>query len=413
MKTRLNSFALASVLLAAGASMPADASAGVRVCTFPGSPSTVLDEAVAREAFRTAGIALSLAPGGFASSDDDGVSLKELDKALARKCDVIAGFPRSTVADGSDSKLTFSRAYLHSGYVSVTLHEPAAQTGSAEIVAATYASPAQLIAVQQPNVRLDLENTAELTVDAVATGHAQRAIVWYPAVVAYTKTHPERRFRIAQAASAYADWHLVFAFGKSGAALQPRIDAALRKMESDGRLATLTRAWTLPRTAQARVPDAAALAGFGYRDGPRHADTAWRITRAGGRELQQGGFIKVDATVSADAPGFDRSQVAHGKTLYSSACAKCHGPDLQGLNAPALRGPSFAPAANAKLTIGGVYGYMATNMPADRPGKMKPQDYADIMAFLLYSNGYSAGASKLTDDNARASSRPLNAGTSQ
>ncbi len=63
MKTRLNSFALASVLLAAGTSMPVDASAGVRVCTFPGSPSTVLDEAVAREAFRTAGIALTLAPG--------------------------------------------------------------------------------------------------------------------------------------------------------------------------------------------------------------------------------------------------------------------------------------------------------------------------------------------------------------
>ncbi len=37
--------------------MPGHASAGVRVCTFPGSPSTALDEAVTREAFRTAGIA--------------------------------------------------------------------------------------------------------------------------------------------------------------------------------------------------------------------------------------------------------------------------------------------------------------------------------------------------------------------
>ncbi|WP_027802152.1 c-type cytochrome [Paraburkholderia dilworthii] len=410
MKTRLNFFALSSMLLATGALMPGHARAGVRVCTFPGSPSTVLDQTVAREAFRTAGIALSLAPGGFPSSDDDGVSLNELDKALARKCDVIAGFPRSAVADGSGSKLTFSRAYLHSGYVSVTMHKSAAQAGSAEIVAATYASPAQLIAVQQPNVKLDLENTAELTVDAVASGHAQRAIVWYPAVVAYMKTHPERHFNIAQAASAYADWHLTFAFGKNGAALQPRIDAALLKMESDGRLAALTRGWTLPHTAQASVPDAAA---FAYRDGPGRADTPWQMTRARGGRIQHGAFIKVDAIVSADAPGFDRAQVAHGKTLYSSACAKCHGPDLQGLNAPALRGPSFAPAANAKLTIGGVYGYMANNMPADRPGKMKPQDYADIMAFLLYSNGYSAGKSKLTDDNARSSSRPLNAGTSQ
>jgi hypothetical protein len=49
-------------------------------------------------------------------------------------------------------------------------------------------------------------------------------------------------------------------------------------------------------------------------------------------------------------------------------------------------------------------------MPADRPGKLKEQEYADIMAFLLYSNGYRANASKLTADAARASTTPLNAG---
>ncbi|OAJ53518.1 cytochrome C [Paraburkholderia ginsengiterrae] len=413
MNTRLNCLALASVLLATGTLIPepASAAAGVRVCTFPGSPSVALDEAVAREALRTAGIALSLAPGGFDGSDDDGVSLKELNKALARKCDVIAGFPRSSVADGAGARMTFSRGYLRSGYVSVTTRESSAPTGGAEVVAATYASPAQLIAVQQPNVRLDLENTAALTVDAVASGHAHRAIVWYPAVVAYSITHPGQHFRIAGAASPYADWQLVFAFGKNGAALQPRVDAALEKMASDGRLAALTRKWTLPETAQTAQ---AAAATFAYRDGPARSDyAAWSMTLAAGHGAEQGRIIKVDASTAADAPGFDSAQVAHGKTLYSGACAKCHGPNLQGLNAPALRGPAFAPAANAKLTIGGVYGYMTNNMPADRPGKMKPQEYADIMAFLLYSNGYSAGSTKLTDDNAKASKTPLNAGPSQ
>jgi mono/diheme cytochrome c family protein len=167
------------------------------------------------------------------------------------------------------------------------------------------------------------------------------------------------------------------------------------------------------------LPDAVAAAQsatsrFAYRDGPvRDAGTRAMAVASAQLPIREGGFIKVDATVGGDAPTFDRAQVAHGKSLYASACAKCHGANLQGVNAPALRGPAFAPAANAHLTIGGIYGYMETNMPADRPGKLKPEDYADIMAFLLNSNGYGAGTTKLTPDTAKASSTPLNAGTSQ
>jgi polar amino acid transport system substrate-binding protein len=410
MKTRLNSLS-ACLLLAGGALLPSLATAGVRVCTFPGSPSTALDQAVTREAFDTAGIAVSLAPGGFAGSDDDGVSLKELNKALEHSCDVIAGFPRSTVADGSGSKLLFSQGYLRSGYVSVSRSDAAGETGPADVIAATYATPAQLIAVQQHDVTLDLENTPEATVEAVVKGHAGRAIVWYPAVVAYTIAHPQTRFAVTSTSSPYADWHLVFAFGAGHAALQQRVDAALARMSVNGRLAALTRQWSLPDAALAARP---ANSWFAYRDGPARIAGSSGVALASARPpTGAGGFIKVDATVGSDAPGFDRAQVAHGKSLYAGACAKCHGANLQGVNAPALRGPAFAPAANSHLTIGGIFGYMATNMPADRPGKLKPEDYADIMAFLLNSNGYGAGAVKLTPDTAKASSTPLNAGTSQ
>ncbi|CAN7477914.1 c-type cytochrome [Caballeronia sp. LjRoot29] len=410
MKIRLNSLALC-VLMTCGALAPGFATAGVRVCTFPGSPSTALDQAVTREAFRTAGIAASLAPGGFNGSDDDGISLKELGRALGHSCDVIAGFPRSSVADGTGSKLHFSQGYLRSGYVSVSMKDlsgkPAAAT---DIVAATYASPAQLIAVQQHDVTLDLENTPELTVDAVAKGHAQRAIVWYPAVVAYSLAHPQRHFAVAGTTSPYADWQLVFAFGPGHAALQQRIDAALAKMTANGRLAALTRQWAMPDTAQAALP---VTDQFAYMDGPVQVGGSSGIAQTGARGLAGGGgFIRVDAAVGGDVPTFNRAQVAHGKTVYAGACAKCHGAQLQGVNAPALRGPAFAPAANAHLTIGGVFGYMASNMPADRPGKLKPEDYADLMAFLLNSNGYSAGTTKLTADSAKVSTTPLNAGTS-
>jgi polar amino acid transport system substrate-binding protein len=410
MKTRLNSFAVASWLLAGAALTPGLANADVRVCTFPGSPSATLDRAVALEAFRTAGVPATVTTGAFDGSDDDGVSLKELHKALARSCDVIAGFPRSSVADASDSNLRFSRGYLRSGYVSVSASGAPAQRSGEDIVAATYATPAQLIAVQQQNVKLDLENTPELTIAALAAGHAQRAIVWYPAVVAHTIVHPQQRFAISGTTSPYADWHLVFAFGRKDAALQQRIDAALIKMKADGRLTSLTRQWALPESAQAALP---AKATFAYRDGPIRlaAVSTQELTRSGTQG--QGGFIKVDASDGDDAPPFDNAQVKHGKSLYSSSCAKCHGADLKGLNAPALSGPAFAPVANSHLTIGGVFGYMASNMPADRPGKLKDQDYADIMAFLLYSNGYAAGSAKLTADSAKASKTPLNGKTQQ
>ncbi|RFU49293.1 c-type cytochrome [Paraburkholderia sp. DHOC27] len=404
--------ALAAGLLASGVSfIPLQASAEVHVCTFPGSPSTALDQAVAREVFKTANVPATFVTHGIDEGDDDGVSLKELGRTLGHDCDVVAGFPRSSVADASGGKMLFSRAYLRSGYVSVEAPDAKPDGAAKTTVAAMYASPAQLIAVQQTGVSFDLENTSEQTVNAVASGHAQRAIVWYPAVVAFGLAHPQQRFTVAPTTSPYADWHLVFAFGPNGKALQKRVDAALATMSANGKLADLTRSWALP-DAQATLigPDVHATRNA-YRDGPETPSLVHDIVmRTADNNTGHGGFIKVSTDAATDAPSFDRLQADHGKTLYASSCAKCHGGALQGVTAPALRGPAFAPAQNAHLTIGGIFGYMSTNMPADRPGKLKDQDYADIMAFLLYSNGYQPGSGKLTADGARSSATKLTAG---
>ncbi|MBN3758839.1 transporter substrate-binding domain-containing protein [Paraburkholderia sp. Tr-20389] len=407
MNHSLNRIPAASVLAACVALTSVHATAAVKVCTFPGSPSASLDEAVARDAFAQAGIAATIVKHGIGDGDDDGVSLKELDKTLARECDVIAGFPRSTIADGSNSKLQFSRGYLRAGYVSIEAPDANPQDAAKNTVAATYASPAQLIAVQQPSVKLHLENTSALTVEAVAKGQAQRAIVWYPAVVAYQRAHPQRHFTVAAAHSPYADWQLVFAFGPRTAGMRQRIDAALDKLSGDGRLVALTHDWAMPAHAlDATANDDAAR----YRDGPAASRAvAQHALLATANADHAGRFVKVAADAGG-APSFDQAQATHGKQLYSAACAKCHGAQLQGVTAPALQGPAFAPASNAHLTIGGVFTYLSTNMPADKPGKMKDQDYADIMAFLLYSNGYHAGGAKMTADDARASTMKLNAG---
>ncbi|HKR39097.1 MAG TPA: c-type cytochrome [Paraburkholderia sp.] len=403
MNIRITWLAVAAALAAGGAHISAQAAANaVRVCTLPGSPTAALDQAVARAVLKTAGVAATFVTRGIDDDGgDDGISAHELASALGRDCDLVAGFPRSSVADASGSQMIFSQGYLRSGYVSVRLRHPRAAAPAAdgkETVAATWSSPSQLIAVQEKNARFDLENTSELTVDAVAKGRAQRAIVWYPAVVAYQRAHPQHQFAVAATASPYADWHLVFASGAGMRALQTRIDDALARMNDDGRLAALTRGWTLPESAaseaRSNVPSLESTKAS-YRQSAMHGP---------------GGFIKVAATTGGNAPAFDHEQVEHGQHLYSESCAKCHGAQLEGITAPALSGPAFAPAANSHLTIGGIYQYMSTNMPADRPGKMTDQEYADLMAFLLYTNGYDAGDAKLTAEAAQSSTTPLNAG---
>jgi polar amino acid transport system substrate-binding protein len=424
MNIRLTHIALASALVVCAAHVTAQpaalTSSSVRVCTMPGSPSAELDKSVARAVLSTAGITATFASRGIDDDgDDDGISVRELSKSLQRNCDVIAGFPRSSVADGADSQLLFSQGYLHSGYVSVTLRGTHAATTNVAApdgkitVAATWSSPSQLIAVQQKNARFDLETTSELTVDALAKGRAQRAIVWYPAVVAYRHAHPQQRFDVAVAESPYADWNLVFASGPGTQPLLKRIDGALTRLRNDGRLAALTRNWALPTTiATGSATTATTHASLvrnsaRYLDGPTQASPRADVWRVSGMPAA-GGFVKVAATT--EAPSFDHDQVTHGEHLYADSCAKCHGEKLEGNTAPSLIGPAFAPAANSHLTIGGIYQYMSTNMPADHPGKMSDEEYADLMAFLLYTNGYDTGSAKLTAQAAQSSTTPLNAG---
>lgn len=413
MKTQLNRLAAAASVAAilAFTMTPRATAAPLRICTFPGSPTAALDQAVARETFKTAGIAAALVQLGDAGADHDGVSLKELRTALGRDCDVIAGFPRSRAADASDATMLFSRGYLRASYVSVAAPSQAQPPAAQDVVAATYGSPSQLIAVQEQHARFVLETTPEQTVAAVVEGRAQRAVVWYPAVVAYEQAHAGRRFDVRKTRSPYSDWQLVFAFGRSAKRLQQQVDGALGAMAADGRLAGLTHAWMPPpglqAAAQAKPP------AFAYLDGPAPG-SGWAALRPIRNSPNANGYIvRVSDTAGASvaaSPSFDRAQVQHGKRLYASNCAKCHGADMQGITAPALSGAAFAPASNAHLTIGGVYAYMATNMPADRPGKLKDQEYADIMAFLLNANGYAPGGGKTTADSLKASATPLNAG---
>ena len=90
-------------------------------------------------------------------------------------------------------------------------------------------------------------------------------------------------------------------------------------------------------------------------------------------------------------------QVAEGKKLFARHCAKCHGDAGQGTNdAPPVVGASalpLDPPATAKVrkaqfhTAGDVLDFMSANMPAKKPGSLKPSQYLAILAFDLQANG--------------------------
>ncbi len=124
------------------------------------------------------------------------------------------------------------------------------------------------------------------------------------------------------------------------------------------------------------------------------------LTRLRFRKTGQGvlglGMVLLAAAASADGTGFFTSaQLSQGRWEYSQKCAVCHGAQLQGGGAPALKGSIFQVQWSAK-TLKDFYTYIHTNMPLGQGGELNSQEYADIVSYILAQNGLPAGDEKLT-----------------
>lgn len=98
----------------------------------------------------------------------------------------------------------------------------------------------------------------------------------------------------------------------------------------------------------------------------------------------------------ADGTGFFSSaQLSQGRWEYSQKCSVCHGAQLQGGGAPALKGSEFSALWNGK-TLKDFYDYVQANMPLGQGAALKGQEYADIVAYILAQVGLPAGNEKLT-----------------
>jgi len=106
-------------------------------------------------------------------------------------------------------------------------------------------------------------------------------------------------------------------------------------------------------------------------------------------------------TQPAAAPVFTGAQAAAGQAAYAANCASCHLPDLAGQNeAPQLAGTNFRANWRAKSTKD-LIDYMSATMPPGKPS-LADQDYVNIAAFVLRSNGAPAGTTALSATTAVA-----------
>jgi|KBSMisStaDraftv2_1062788.scaffolds.fasta_scaffold09232_3 PQQ-dependent dehydrogenase (methanol/ethanol family) len=102
------------------------------------------------------------------------------------------------------------------------------------------------------------------------------------------------------------------------------------------------------------------------------------------------------STARGDGTGwFDPTQVPQGRWEYSQQCAVCHGAQLQGTGAPALKGREFAAQWNGRK-LDELYTYVHKNMPLGRGAVLPSQEYADIVAYILAQSGLPAGNERFT-----------------
>src|SRR6266404_174302 len=107
------------------------------------------------------------------------------------------------------------------------------------------------------------------------------------------------------------------------------------------------------------------------------------------------------SSASVQAEGlFTTAQAARGADAYAKNCASCHGQSLEGTTSKPLAGARFMRKwGDGGNTIDDLLFVIRTQMPYEAAGTLTNQQYIDILAFILKSNGYGAGSKELTVDS--------------
>lgn len=93
---------------------------------------------------------------------------------------------------------------------------------------------------------------------------------------------------------------------------------------------------------------------------------------------------------------YTEEQASSGESAFMASCASCHANDLRGnSNSPGLVGMGFLFLWEDR-PLSELFEKMRSEMPTDRPGSLPMNTYLDLLAFILYRNGYPAGGEPLS-----------------
>jgi mono/diheme cytochrome c family protein len=97
---------------------------------------------------------------------------------------------------------------------------------------------------------------------------------------------------------------------------------------------------------------------------------------------------------------YTAAQQKRGAAIYTRECSTCHGETLKGgEGSPPLVGPTFEASYNDR-TVADLFEKIRLTMPAppEQPGKLTPQENADVVAHILSANAFPAGSVELSPD---------------
>jgi S-disulfanyl-L-cysteine oxidoreductase SoxD len=88
---------------------------------------------------------------------------------------------------------------------------------------------------------------------------------------------------------------------------------------------------------------------------------------------------------------YSDEQASRGKDMYAMQCKSCHTPASH-------TGVVFANSWDRR-PLSDLYSFIVTRMPKNEPGSLQPDEYADVLAYLLKLNDLPSGDAPLPADS--------------